>query len=252
MTRQFFCAANHKMSVTLNTLNSIIENLNKSDLDPQAEIVVATPAIYLSEAKNKVKPQIQLSAQNVYSKETGAFTGEISPLQLKDFNINWTITGHSERRHIFKEIDHEVAQRTKGALSQNINVIFCIGEKLDERESGKTKEVLYHQLNALKEEIGTDWSKIVIAYEPVWAIGTGKTATPEIAQEAHVDCRQWVKENLGQQAADSIRIVYGGSVSGANSKDLAKQPDIDGFLVGGASLKPEFVDIINARRNLSN
>ncbi|TIB67376.1 triosephosphate isomerase [Wallemia mellicola] len=239
------------MQVTLKNLNEVIETLNKADLDKNTEKVLAVPAIYLSEAKNRLNPDIAVSAQNVYGKNTGAFTGEIAPTQLKDFDVKWTLTGHSERRHIFKENDDDVAHRTQGALNEGVNVIFCIGEKLDERESGKTKEVVEHQLNSLKKDIGNDWSKIVIAYEPVWAIGTGKVATPEIAQEAHADIRQWLKSNLGQDAADTIRVIYGGSVSHTNCGDLSKQPDIDGFLVGGASIKPEFVQIINSNRKIA-
>ena len=249
MTRQFFVGGNSKMQVTFKSLNEIIENLNKAELDENTEKVFAVPSIYLSETKQRLNPSIAVSAQNVYGKNTGAFTGEIAPTQLKDFDIKWTLTGHSERRHIFRETDDDVAHRTKGALNEGINVIFCIGEKLDERESGKTKQVVEHQLNSLNKDISKEeWSKIVIAYEPVWAIGTGKVATPEIAQEAHQDIRQWLKTNLGQDAADSIRIIYGGSVSHTNCGDLAKQPDIDGFLVGGASVKPEFVHIINANK----
>lgn len=166
--------------------------------------------------------------------------------QLKDSGINWTILGHSERRTILNESDEVVASKTKAAVDGGLSVIWCCGESLEERESGKTVEVVTKQLAALKEKIGSDWSKIVVAYEPIWAIGTGKVATTEQAQEVHAALRKWLRENVDAKAADETRILYGGSVSEKNCKELAKQPDIDGFLVGGASLKPAFVDIINS------
>ena len=134
----------------------------------------------------------------------------------------------------------------KQALESGINVLPCIGEKLEERESGKTEEVVFRQIKAIADNI-SDWSKVVIAYEPVWAIGTGKTATPDQAQEVHASLRKWLAENVSQAVSDSTRILYGGSVTGSNAKELGAKPDIDGFLVGGASLKPEFIDICNAR-----
>ena len=134
----------------------------------------------------------------------------------------------------------------KHALEAGLNVLPCIGEKLEERESGKTEEVVFRQLKHIANNI-TDWSRVVLAYEPVWAIGTGKTATPAQAQEVHAQLRKWLTDNVSEAVSQSTRILYGGSVTGGNAKELASQPDIDGFLVGGASLKPEFIDICNAR-----
>ena len=134
----------------------------------------------------------------------------------------------------------------KFALESGLGVIACIGEKLDEREAGKTEEVVFRQMDAIKGSV-SDWSKVVVAYEPVWAIGTGKTATPEQAQDVHAALRKWLASNVNESVAQSTRIIYGGSVTGGNAKELAKKGDIDGFLVGGASLKPEFIDICNAR-----
>lgn len=131
-------------------------------------------------------------------------------------------------------------------LENDLGVIACIGEKLEEREAGTTEDVVFEQTNVIADNV-KDWTRVVIAYEPVWAIGTGKTATPDQAQEVHEKLRGWLRANVSDAVADSVRIIYGGSVSGGNCKELAAQPDIDGFLVGGASLKPEFVDIINAR-----
>ena len=161
-----------------------------------------------------------------------------------DFGVEWTLVGHSERRQFYGETDEVVAKKTKYALEKGLKVILCIGEKDDERKAGQTVAVLRTQLDACKAAI-PDWSRVVIAYEPVWAIGTGNTATPEIAQEAHKDVRQWVRENVSQDVAKAVRIIYGGSASDANCGDLIKQVDIDGFLVGGASLKPAFGTICN-------
>merc|ERR1712117_896737 len=156
------------------------------------------------------------------------------------------LLGHSERRHVFGETDELIGEKVAFALEQGLNIIPCIGEKLEERQAGKTNDVCFKQLKAIADKV-SDWSKVVIAYEPVWAIGTGKTATPEQAQEVHELLRKWISANISAEVAASIRIIYGGSVTGGNCKELAKKPDIDGFLVGGASLKPEFVEIINAR-----
>lgn len=190
-----------------------------------------------------------MGSQNVYDKPNGAFTGEISVSHLKDSGINWTILGHSERRTILGESDDVVASKTKYATDNGLSVIWCCGESLEEREAGSTVAVVTKQLDALKAKIGTDdWSKIVVAYEPIWAIGTGKVATTEQAQDVHAAIRKWLKDGVSAKAADETRVLYGGSVSEKNCKELSKQPDIDGFLVGGASLKPAFVDIINSKQ----
>ena len=147
-----------------------------------------------------------------------------------------------------KESDGFVASKTKYALGEGIGVILCCGETLEQREAGKTTEVVMAQLNAVAKEV-KDWSKIVVAYEPVWAIGTGKVATTEQAQEVHAAIRKWLAETVGGKAAEETRVIYGGSVSEKNCRELAKEADIDGFLVGGASLKPQFVDIINAKKD---
>lgn len=190
---------------------------------------------------------IEVASQNVFDKPNGAFTGEISVDQLRDSGITWTILGHSERRVILQEDDSFVASKTKAAIDGGINVILCCGESLEQREAGKTIEVVTTQLKAVAEKLPKkDWDKVVIAYEPIWAIGTGKVATTEQAQEVHAAIRKWLAEEVGADVAEKTRILYGGSVNEKNCKDLAKQADIDGFLVGGASLKPAFVEIINA------
>jgi len=179
-----------------------------------------------------------VAAQNVFDKPNGAFTGEISVSQLKDSGINWSILGHSERRTILGESDEVVASKTKVATEGGVSVIWCCGESLEEREAGKTVDVVERQLAAVSAKIG-DWKNVVIAYEPIWAIGTGKVATTQQAQDVHAAIRKWLKANVSDKVAEETRILYGGSVNGKNCKELAKQEDIDGFLVGGASLKPE-------------
>lgn len=249
MARKFFVGGNWKMNGTIETVKSIVENLNKAQLDPNTEVVIAPPALYLLLVREHLNPKIEVAAQNVFDKPNGAFTGEISVSQLKDSNINWTIVGHSERRTLLGESDAVVSSKTKFATDGGVNVIWCCGESLEEREAGKTLDVITGQLKALKDKLAGPeaWAKIVIAYEPIWAIGTGKVASTEQAQEVHAAIRKWLKENVSETVAEQTRILYGGSVNGKNCKELATQPDIDGFLVGGASLKPEFVDIINSK-----
>ncbi|KAI9831353.1 MAG: triosephosphate isomerase [Sarea resinae] len=246
MARTFFVGGNFKMNGSVKTLTSIVDNLNQAKLDPNVEVVVAPPSLYLPLVREKLRSGLEVSAQNVFDKPNGAFTGEISVDHLKDLGITWTLTGHSERRVILQEDDAFVASKTKAALDGGLGVILCIGESLEQREAGKTIDVVTRQLNAVADKV-KDWSKIVIAYEPVWAIGTGKVATNEQAQEVHAAIRKWLASTVSKEAAETTRIIYGGSVNEGNCKALATQPDIDGFLVGGASLKPAFVDIINAR-----
>lgn len=246
MARKFFVGGNFKMNGSISSITEIVENLNKAELDSSVETVIAPPALYLLLVREKVKKDIGVAAQNVFDKPNGAFTGEISVQHLKDSGIDWAILGHSERRSILGESDEVVASKTKYATENGISVIWCCGESLDQREAGQTLDVITAQLAALKAKI-SDWSKIVIAYEPIWAIGTGKVATTEQAQEVHASIRAWLAKNVSQSVADATRILYGGSVSEKNCKDLSGQPDIDGFLVGGASLKPAFVDIINCK-----
>ena len=197
---------------------------------------MAPPALYLLQVREALRSGIEVAAQNVFDKPNGAYTGEISVEQLKDSKINWTILGHSERRTILRESDETVASKTKYATENGVSVIWCCGESLEEREADRTVEVVTKQLDALKAKI-SDWSRIVIAYEPIWAIGTGKVATTEQAQEVHKAIRNWLS-GVSAKVADETRILYGGSVNEKNCAELSKQPDIDGFLVGGASLKP--------------
>lgn len=183
---------------------------------------------------------MEVAAQNVFDKPNGAFTGEISVDQLKDSGITWTLLGHSERRVILQEDNKFVASKTKTAIDGGIGVILCCGESLEQREREETIEVVTTQLGSVAQALGSEdaWKKIVIAYEPIWAIGTGKVASSAQAQEVHAAIRSWLAKEVGKTAAAETRIIYGGSVNEKNCKELATQPDIDGFLVGGASLKP--------------
>lgn len=228
------------------SIDGIIGFLNDGVKDNKVDVVVAPPAPYLTYVKEKVNKNVLVSAQNCYKVAKGAFTGEISPAMITDLGLKWVIIGHSERRHVFGESGELAADKAIHAVQSGIDVIFCIGEKLDEREAGKTKEVNFHQLNFVVDK-KIDWSHFVIAYEPVWAIGTGKTASPEQAQEVHAWIRDYLKEKVSADVANSVRIIYGGSVTADNANELAKNPDIDGFLVGGASLKPDFIKIVNAK-----
>lgn len=245
MARQFFIGGNFKMNGSIESIKKIVQNLNDAKLDSNAEVVIAPPALYLLLTREHLRKGIEVAAQNVYDKPNGAFTGEISAEQLKDSGITWTLIGHSERRTILQEDDAFIASKTKAALDGGISVILCCGESLEEREAGTTVDVVTKQLKAVADKV-KDWSKIVIAYEPIWAIGTGKVATTEQAQEVHAAIREWLKKEVSSEASEKTRILYGGSVNEKNCSELAKQADIDGFLVGGASLKPAFVDIINA------
>mmetsp|Transcript_630 Transcript_630/g.611 ORF Transcript_630/g.611 Transcript_630/m.611 type:complete len:249 (+) Transcript_630:110-856(+) len=247
MARQFFVGGNFKMNGTKESVTKIVDGLNKADIPSNVEVVIAPPAPYIALAVNENKQKnVEVSAQNCFDKASGAYTGEISPEQIKDLGATWTLTGHSERRTIIKESDDFIASKTKFALDQGLSVILCIGETLEERKANVTLDVCARQLDAVARVV-SDWSKIVVAYEPVWAIGTGLAATPDDAQETHKAIREHLSKSIGADAAEKIRILYGGSVNGKNAPEFKDKADVDGFLVGGASLKPEFVDIIKSR-----
>ncbi|XP_013407822.1 triosephosphate isomerase B-like [Lingula anatina] len=245
--RKFIVGGNWKMNGNKASINGIIQFLHEGELDPSTEVVVAPPAVYLDYVRSNLDKKIGVAAQNCYKVEKGAFTGDISPAMIKNVECDWVILGHSERRHVFGESDQLIGEKVKHALESGLKVIACVGEKLDEREAGLTEEVVFRQTKAIADNV-SDWDKVVIAYEPVWAIGTGKTATPDQAQEVHARLRQWLSENVSPAVASSVRIQYGGSVNAKNCRELAEKEDVDGFLVGGASLKPEFVTIVNARK----
>jgi len=212
------------------------------------EVVICPPFTDLAAAASAAKgTRVRIGAQNIAWAKEGAFTGEVSGPMIAGTGAQYAIVGHSERRQYFGETDETVLKRTQAALEFGLTPIVCVGERLEERESGKTEALLVSQFQkgiaGLNEQ---QFARIVIAYEPVWAIGTGKTATPEIAADAHRVIRSQAREKFGRDAADSVRILYGGSVKADNAKTLMAQPEIDGTLVGGASLDPvSFASIVN-------
>jgi triosephosphate isomerase len=246
MSRKYFIGGNWKSNMTVASVESHINTvLNTLEINPdKLEVLVAPTFIHLAQTKQLISPAIHVSAQTCSPEGVGAFTGEIAASQLKDFGIHWVIIGHSERRTLFGDTDLVISKKVTQALSSSISIVLCIGENLSEREANQTFDVLRRHLSAVKDSV-TDWSRIVVAYEPVWAIGTGRNATPEQAQEAHHFIRTWLGENINDAVARETRIIYGGSVTDLNAKDLIVQPDVDGFLVGGASLKPAFKTIVD-------
>ncbi len=214
-----------------------------------ADVAICPPFVAIAAAvEGAAGSQVGIGGQDCYwTNKEGAFTGEVSPAMLKAAGCEWVIIGHSERRQFFGETDESVCKKTVAALEAGIKPIVCVGELLEERESGRTNDVLKSQFDGgIAPLTAEQFSQIVIAYEPVWAIGTGKVATPEIAGAAHKVIRGLVEAKFGKDAAAAVRILYGGSVKPDNVKGLMAQPDIDGALVGGASLKPEdFAGIVN-------
>lgn len=213
------------------------------------EVVIGAPFTSLESAVKAVEgSNIAIAAQNMYPKASGAFTGEVSPLMLKELGVKYVILGHSERREYFNESNAFINSKVKSALENGLTPILCIGEKLEDREAGKTKEVNEVQLKGGLEGLTAEEAvKVVVAYEPVWAIGTGKTATPEMAEETHKEIREMLISMFGQEAANEITIQYGGSMNDKNAKDLLAMENIDGGLVGGASLDAKvFINVIKA------
>lgn len=246
--RRVIIAGNWKMHKTIPEAMELVNGLKRELADIESvDIVVIPPYTALTEISDMITgSNIELGAQDVYWEGEGAFTGEISPVMLKDAGVKYVIIGHSERRAYFHETNETVNKKVKAALSAGLIPIMCVGEKLEEREKGITFEVVKgHVDEGLKGLSKDDALKVIIAYEPVWAIGTGKNAAPEQAEDVHRYIRKLLGELYDEDAADDIRIQYGGSVKPDNIKDLINQDDIDGALVGGASLKIEqFVPIV--------
>ncbi len=246
MNRRPFIAGNWKMYKTVSEATSLAEETAGGCQDG-VEVAIAPPFTALYAVSKKIKGTLlKLAAQNVFWENEGAYTGEVSPIMLKDIGCDYAIIGHSERRQYFGEDNEIVNKKILAAIKTGLVPILCIGETLKERERGKTFEIVKDQLlSALKGILLTGADKLVIAYEPVWAIGTGLTATPDQAQEVHSYLRQLLVERLGK-VAENIRILYGGSVKPENIFDLMEKEDIDGALVGGASLKAStFLKIIH-------
>jgi triosephosphate isomerase len=239
--RRPIIAGNWKMHLTLAEAAALVQQLKASCDNGAVEVLVCPPFTALSSVAQILKgSRIGLGAQDLFWEPQGAFTGAISPLMLSDAGCRYVIIGHSERRTRFGETDETVAKKLAAALAQGLTPIVCVGETLSQREANQTWVVLTRQLDgALKAVPAADAQRIILAYEPVWAIGTGRNATPEQAQEAHAFIRQWLAKSFGADTAAALRIQYGGSVNAANAANLLQQPDVDGALVGGASLKAD-------------
>jgi triosephosphate isomerase len=247
MKKMFICG-NWKMNTDLASARGLAEGLRSSAGDSKVEVGACPPFVYLAAVSEVLKgSNVFLGAQNVYFEAEGAFTGEISAAMLLDVGCTYAIAGHSERRHVIGETDELINRKVRAALATGLKPILCVGELLEERENGSTEDVVSrHVVEGLKDVSAADAAKVVIAYEPVWAIGTGKTATPEQANDVHVFIRELLGGMFGSETASAIRIQYGGSVKPENAFDLMSQGEVDGALVGGASLKADsFAKIIS-------
>jgi len=246
--RKKVIAGNWKMNKDLNESQSLVSGIISGlGNDDKCDVIVCPPFTSLSEVHALIEnTPVKLGAQNMFYEESGAFTGEISSLMLKSVGCEYVILGHSERRNIFGEGDEMINKKIKKALESGLKIIFCIGESLAQREEGITNDVVKNQIvKGLDGITSDDMENIIIAYEPIWAIGTGKTATPEQAQEVHSFIRDLIKNSFSNEIAENIVIQYGGSVKPENAATLLSQPDIDGALVGGACLKADsFLSII--------
>ncbi len=253
-SRRVVIAGNWKMNTTRDSAVSLARTIAEQvGTVTEVDVVVAPPAPYLLSVQETIKSsKVHLSAQNMYFEENGAFTGELSAAMLKDCGCKLVILGHSERRHVFGEPDEMINRKVIAALKAGLKPILCVGEKLDQREANKTNEVCEAQLrHALMGVPFEQLRQVVIAYEPVWAIGTGKVATPEQAEEVHAFLRQKLTQIYGSDLAQAITIQYGGSVTGDKAEGLLQKPNIDGLLIGGASLKgDEFSQIVKVATKL--
>ena len=246
--RRIFVAGNWKMNLSLAGTRGLVEALKKAvGAEKRLDVAVAPPFVYLAAAVEAARDSvITVAAQDVYFETEGAFTGEVSPAMLLDVGCTWTIVGHSERRHVLGETDDLIAKKVKASLDAGLKVILCVGELLEEREAGRTRDVVRTQVvKGLFDLSAETLADVVIAYEPVWAIGTGVTAKPGDANEVHGFIRGLLSEKFGDALAADMTIQYGGSVKPENAAELMGQPEVDGALVGGASLKAgPFVEII--------
>ncbi len=250
--RKFFVGGNWKCNGSVQQVADLISMLNQSTLSTDTEVVVCPSQLFVQGVKAGLRGDVAVGSQDVWTGGNGAHTGETSADMLADMGVSWCLAGHSERRSR-GESDAEIATKAKYALSKGIKVIACCGEPLEAREAGTTNDYVFPQIKAYADAFTkADWANVVIAYEPIWAIGTGLTATPEQAQDTHAAIRKYLGEIAGSDVAESVRILYGGSASGKTAPGLSAKPDIDGFLVGGASLKPEFADIVNCNGSLKS
>ena len=247
MSRKKIIAGNWKMNMTPSEAVKLVETLKPLVANEDVDVVFCVPAIDILPVVEAAKgSNIQVGAENMYFEEKGAFTGEISPNMLTDAGVKYVVLGHSERRGYFGETDADINKKMKKAFEHGLTPIMCCGESLEQREQGVTMDFIRQQVKIGFQGLTADQAKeAVIAYEPIWAIGTGKTATTEQAQEVCGEIRKCIAEIYDEATAEAIRIQYGGSVNAATAPELFAQPDIDGGLVGGAALKPDFGKIVN-------
>ncbi|MFT5756447.1 MAG: triosephosphate isomerase [Alteromonadaceae bacterium] len=245
MKRRAIVAANWKMNGDLELVKTMSAGLSNLKLAENVDVIICPSALYLAAFEcDKMNANIHLGAQNVSEHDSGAFTGEISTAMLQELSVGFVIIGHSERRSIYNESSEQAALKVKAALAAGITPILCIGESETERAEEKTEAILSAQLQPVIDVIGIEkFSEVVVAYEPVWAIGTGKTASPEMAQATHLFIRQFLAK-ANSDIANKVPLLYGGSVNAANCEELFAQADIDGGLIGGASLKVDEFKII--------
>ena len=247
MARKKIIAGNWKMNMTPSEAVELVNTLKSLVVTEEADVVFCVPAIDIIPVVEAAKgSNIQVGAENMYFEEKGAYTGEISPNMLTDAGVKYVVLGHSERREYFAETNETVNKKMLKAFEHGLTPIMCCGETLEQREQGVTMDFIRQQVIVGFQNVTADQAKTaVIAYEPIWAIGTGKTATTEQAQEVCKAIRECIAEVYDEATAEAIRIQYGGSVNAATAPELFAQPDIDGGLVGGASLKPDFGKIVN-------
>lgn len=246
--RKAYVAGNWKMNLTIKEATDLAKGLvDGLPADANADVAIVPQFLAISAVKEIVNgTPVKLGVQNVYFENNGAFTGELSTAMLKDAGVDFALVGHSERRHVIGETDEIIRKKLDALIAADLDVILCVGEQLNEREADETEKVLDTQVTAgIKGLTSDQLAKVTIAYEPVWAIGTGKVASKEQAQAAHKFIRDLVAKMFSQEDADKLRIQYGGSVKPDNAKELLAQPDVDGALVGGAALKADsFLGII--------
>ena len=247
--RKKIVAGNWKMNNNKSETADLIQALKSLSFSTDVRVMVAPAFTHLAQAEELTQGgRIEVLAQNMNANDSGAFTGEISAKMLHSIGINKVILGHSERRAYYNETDAELKQKVKTALTHDMEVVFCFGEELDQRKAGSHFEVVQSQLETVLFDLNsTEWSKIILAYEPVWAIGTGETASPEQAQDIHAFIRGLIASKYDEDLAQDVSILYGGSVKSANASAIFSQPDVDGGLIGGASLNAEdFTAIIQS------
>ncbi|KAK8403164.1 hypothetical protein O3P69_000984 [Scylla paramamosain] len=243
--RTFTVVGNWKMNTLKEDIDKLSSILNTATIFPNTEVVVGCPSCYLEYARQQLPPTIGVAAQNCFKEAKGNFSGEISPAMIQDCGCEWVILGHPERRMLFQECDELIGQKVAHAQKAGLKIVACVCETKADRDEGLTQQVLAAQMESLAASI-SDWSRVVVAFEALWASNTGVLATPAQVQETMAMIREWLRQNVSNDVADSTRLIYAGSVSSGNCEELARLRDVDGFLVGSAALKPDIVNILKA------